>query len=85
MLHLASAPYLTGRSDALLKLKPYLDAEAVVVGYQPGRGKLAGQVGALEVEAPRRPAFLRRQRHERARCAASHRRSARSSPTAIAT
>ena len=43
MLHLASAPYLTGRSDALLKLKPHLDAEAMVVGYQPGRGKLAGR------------------------------------------
>jgi DNA ligase-1 len=52
MLHLASAPYQTGRGDALLKLKPHLDAEAVVVGHQPGRGKLAGQVGALEVASP---------------------------------
>jgi DNA ligase-1 len=58
MLHLASAPYLTGRSDALLKLKPHLDSEALVVGYQPGRGKLAGQVGALEVEAPRGRRFF---------------------------
>ena len=52
MLHVAAAPYLTGRSDALMKLKPYLDAEAAVVGHQPGTGKLHGVVGALEVESP---------------------------------
>ncbi|HEY4957174.1 MAG TPA: DNA ligase, partial [Caldimonas sp.] len=51
MLHLAAAPYRTGRSDALLKLKPYLDAEAAVVGHQAGVGKLRGMVGALEVES----------------------------------
>jgi DNA ligase-1 len=50
-LHLASARYLSGRSDALLTLKPYLDAEVVVVGHQPGLGKLRGRVGALEVES----------------------------------
>ncbi len=52
MLHRADAPYATGRSDALLKLKPLLDAEAVVVGHIPGKGRLAGLVGALEVETP---------------------------------
>jgi len=52
MLHRADAPYATGRSDALLKLKPLLDAEAVVVGHLPGKGRLAGLVGALEVETP---------------------------------
>lgn len=51
MLHLASAPYLGGRSDALMKLKPCLDAEAVVVGYRPGTGRNAARVGALEVES----------------------------------
>lgn len=50
MLHLADAPYLTGRSDALLKLKPWQDAEAVVVGYVPGKGKYADMTGALEME-----------------------------------
>ena len=35
MLHRADAPYLTGRSDALLKLKPLNDAEATVIGYVP--------------------------------------------------
>lgn len=52
MLHRADAPYVTGRSDALLKLKPWLDAEAVVVGHVPGRGKYAGQTGALEMAMP---------------------------------
>jgi DNA ligase 1 len=58
MLHLASAPYRTGRSDALLKLKPFLDAEAVVVGHQPGGGRLHGVTGALEVEAPQGQRFF---------------------------
>lgn len=52
MLHLADAPYESGRSDTLLKLKPWLDAEAVVVGHLPGKGKYAGQLGALRVELP---------------------------------
>jgi DNA ligase 1 len=52
MLHLASATYVTGRSDVLLKLKPYLDAEAKVVGSRAGKGKYAGQMGALQVETP---------------------------------
>ncbi len=50
MLHRADAPYLTGRSDALLKLKPRLDAEATVVAHLPGRGRLTGMMGALLVE-----------------------------------
>jgi DNA ligase-1 len=49
MLHRADAPYQTGRSDVLLKMKPWNDAEATVVGHQPGRGKYAGTVGALKV------------------------------------
>lgn len=52
MLHLADAPYLTGRNDALLKLKPWLDAEAIVIGYTPGKGKYQGMTGALEMEMP---------------------------------
>lgn len=50
MLHRADAPYLTGRSDVLLKLKPLLDAEATVLAHLPGRGRLAGMMGALQVE-----------------------------------
>ncbi len=52
MLHRADAPYVTGRSDALLKLKPWKDAEAVVVGYTPGNGKYRGMTGALNMEMP---------------------------------
>jgi DNA ligase-1 len=52
MLHRADAQYVTGRSHDLLKLKPYFDAEATVVGYVAGRGKHAGKLGALLVETP---------------------------------
>lgn len=52
MLHLADAPYVTGRSDVLLKLKPQLDTEAVVTAHIPGKGKYAGMMGALEVKTP---------------------------------
>ena len=52
MLHLASAPYVTGRSDVLLKLKPLLDTEAKVVEHIPGKGKYLGQMGALRIEMP---------------------------------
>ena len=51
MLHLASAPYTTGRSDVLLKYKSLADAEAEVIGHVPGKGKYAGMTGALEVRA----------------------------------
>jgi DNA ligase-1 len=52
MLHRADAPYLSGRSDALLKLKPWQDAEAVVVGHMPGKGKYQGMTGALQMAMP---------------------------------
>jgi len=35
MLHRADAPYITGRSEALLKLKLVLDSEAKVIGHVP--------------------------------------------------
>jgi DNA ligase-1 len=49
MLHRADATYTTGRSDVLLKMKLWHDAEARVVGHQPGKGKYAGMLGALKV------------------------------------
>ncbi len=52
MLHRADARYETGRSDTLLKLKPWLDAEALVVAHLPGKGKYTGQLGALRVQMP---------------------------------
>ncbi|MFN8010073.1 MAG: DNA ligase [Holophagaceae bacterium] len=58
MLHLAEAPYVTGRSDVLLKLKPLLDTEAVVVAHVPGKGKYKGMLGALKVRTPEGREFL---------------------------
>lgn len=58
MLHLADAPYETGRSDVLLKVKPWQDAEAVVIGHQPGKGRFAGMLGALKVRTPEGAEFL---------------------------
>lgn len=49
MLHRADAAYVAGRSRVLLKLKPVKDADAVVIGHTPGRGRLAGKLGALQV------------------------------------
>ena len=52
MLHQAEAPYVTGRSSVLLKVTPWLDAEARVVALLPGKGKHAGRLGALRVAMP---------------------------------
>lgn len=52
MLHRAASHYQAGRSDDLLKLKPYDDAEARVVAHLPGKGKHRGVLGALLVETP---------------------------------
>ena len=58
MLHRADALYTTGRSDVLLKMKPWRDAEATVIGHQPGRGKYAGMLGALGVRTADSIEFL---------------------------
>lgn len=50
MLHRADAPWQTGRSEVLLKLKPQLDAEALVIAHESGQGKYQGMLGALMVE-----------------------------------
>lgn len=52
MLHREDAAYQVGRSDALLKLTPWLDAEARVIAHLPGKGKYAGKLGALRMEMP---------------------------------
>lgn len=52
MLHRGAARYRAERNDDLLKLKPFLDADAKVVAHLPGKGKYAGMLGALEVETP---------------------------------
>jgi len=50
MLHLGASGYRSGRSNDLLKVKPYQDAEAVVVRHLPGSGKYEGMMGSLLVE-----------------------------------
>ena len=52
MLHRGSARYRAGRTNDLLKVKRHEDAEAVVVGHLPGRGRFTGMLGALLVEMP---------------------------------
>ena len=44
------APYRTGRSNDILKVKKFLDTEAVVIGYLPGKGRNLGRLGSLLVE-----------------------------------
>ena len=58
MLHRADSPYLTGRSDVLLKMKRWNDAEATVVGHRPGKGKFAGMLGALQMRTADGTEFL---------------------------
>lgn len=58
MLHLADAPYVTGRSAVLQKLKPLHDADAMVLAALPGRGRHAGRMGALRVQTPEGRQFL---------------------------
>jgi DNA ligase-1 len=38
------------RMNTILKVKPEMDAEAVITGLTPGEGRLDGMIGALEVE-----------------------------------
>ena len=49
MLHLVDAQHQVGRTEQLLKYKPYSDAEAIVIGYSEGKGKYQGKTGALLV------------------------------------
>jgi len=49
MMHRQNAIYHSGRSDDLLKVKPFEDAEAIVIGYKPGKGKNTGLMGAIKV------------------------------------
>jgi len=50
MLHHINAYYQVKRSQDLMKLKRYDDAEAVVLEYIPGKGKHHGRMGALVVK-----------------------------------
>jgi DNA ligase-1 len=47
MLREPASKYVNGRSSTLLKVKRMLEAEAIVVDYEPGKGRHKGRVGAL--------------------------------------
>lgn len=47
MLRRPGSLYEAGRSNSLLKVKEFIDAEGTVTGYEPGKGKHKGRVGAL--------------------------------------
>jgi DNA ligase-1 len=47
MLRQPGSRYVAGRSATLLKVKTFHDAEARVLGYQAGKGRHKGRVGAL--------------------------------------
>lgn len=50
MLHHGTAYYRSGRNNDLLKLKPYMDAEARVIKHYSGKGKYTGMMGSILVE-----------------------------------
>ncbi len=50
MLREPGSTYAAGRSDTLLKVKRFHDAEARVISYEPGSGRHKGRMGALVVE-----------------------------------
>jgi DNA ligase-1 len=49
MLRQPSSVYVAGRSATLLKVKTFHDAEAEVIGHEPGKGRHQGRLGALSV------------------------------------
>lgn len=52
MIRKPKSAYEIGRSSTLLKVKPFKDAEAVVIGHVPGKGKHRGVLGGLAVRMP---------------------------------
>lgn len=49
MIREPGSQYEKGRSSTLLKVKPWTDGEATVVGYEAGKGKHKGKTGGLVV------------------------------------
>ena len=52
MLRQPRSRYEAGRSNTLLKVKSFFDAEARVLAHVPGAGRHKGRLGALLVELP---------------------------------
>ena len=49
MLRHPESKYEEKRSDKLLKVKKFDDSEATVIGYEDGKGRLDGMIGAIKV------------------------------------
>ncbi len=52
MIRKPGSAYEVGRSSTILKVKPFKDAEAIVVSHVAGKGRLKGMLGGLEVRLP---------------------------------
>ena len=52
ILHHGLRSHQPGRNSGLFKLKPFEDAEARVVAINPGRGRLQGMMGSIDVRTP---------------------------------
>ncbi|CAG8615091.1 17201_t:CDS:2 [Racocetra fulgida] len=48
MIRKPKSEYVRGRSNTLLKIKSFYDGEALLEGYEPGKGKYTGMTGALK-------------------------------------
>lgn len=50
MLHDGRSLYIAKRNDDLIKLKPTLDSEGIVLSYVEGKGKYQGKMGSMWVK-----------------------------------
>jgi len=50
MLHFQDAYYEAGRTNNIMKLKPYQDAEATVIKHIEGKGKYKNMLGSIQVK-----------------------------------
>ena len=57
MLRKPGSLYVKGRSSTLLKVKPFKDAEAVVIGHEPGKKQHKGKCGGLILRMPNGKVF----------------------------
>ncbi|WP_286263272.1 DNA ligase [Thalassotalea atypica] len=52
MLHHKQSLYKSGRTQQLMKLKPFIDADATVIKHFGGKGKYVGMLGSILVKTP---------------------------------
>lgn len=52
MLKHRKSPYTLKRSSDWLKIKPYMEMDCKIVGFNEGKGKYVGTLGSIEVRVP---------------------------------